>query len=92
MEPPQQSLSSTLHSLSSGGDKVAAHRFHQAVEVDIGVAKVDVAEDACQRHRRQGPRLGLGRRAKAVRGIFKRTDQEGKQLGRAVFFASQRVL
>ena len=42
----QQSLRSTLHSLSSGSGKLTAHRLQQAVKVNVGVRKVDVGEDA----------------------------------------------
>ena len=44
-EPPQQSLGSSFHDLSGSGGQVAAHGFQQAVEVDVGVAQVDMAED-----------------------------------------------
>ena len=82
----------TLHGLSSGIGMLAARWLQQAVEVDVGVAKIDVGEDPRQRHRRQDVCLGLSRRAKAKGDIFKSTNQEGKQLGGAVLDASQRAL
>ena len=82
----------TLHGLSSGSGTLAAHWLQQAVEVDTGIVKVDVGEDPRQCCRRQDTRLGLGRGAKAKGDIFKSTNQEGKQLRRAVLGASQRAL
>ena len=43
LELRQQSLRTTLHGLSSG--KLAARWLQQAVEVDVGIAKVDVGKD-----------------------------------------------
>ena len=91
-ELPQQGLCATLHSLGSGSGTLAAHRLQQAVEVDTGIAKVDVGEDPRQCCRRQDTRLGLGRGAKAKGDIFKSVNQEGKKLGGAVLDASQRAL
>ena len=39
---PQQSLRTTLHGLGSGSGTLAFHWLQQAVEVDTGIAKVDV--------------------------------------------------
>src|SRR4051812_42275138 len=91
-ELPQQSFRATVHGLGSGSGTLAACWLQQAVEVDAGVAKVDVGEDPRQRCRRQDTCLGLGRGAKAKGDIFKSTNQEGKQLGGAVLGASQRAL
>ena len=77
-ELPQQSLRTTLHVLSSGSGTLAAHWLQQAVEVDVGVKKIDVGEDPRQRCRRQDACLGLSRRAKAKGDIFKSTDHEGE--------------
>ena len=49
-ELPQQSLRATLHGLGSG--TLAAYWLQQAVEVDAGIAKVDVGEDPRQCCRR----------------------------------------
>ena len=91
-ELPQQSLRATLHGLGSGSGTLAAYWLQQAVEVDTGIAKVDVGEDPRQCCRRQDTRLSLGRGAKAKGDIFKSMNQEGKQLGGAVLGASQRTL
>ena len=85
---PQQSLCATLHGLGSGSGTLAARWLQQAVEVDVGVVKIDVGEDPRQRCRRQDARLGLSRRAKAKGDIFKSTDQEREQLGGAVLVES----
>ena len=90
-ELPQQSLRTTLHGLSSGSGKLAARWFQQAVEVDVGVTKIDVGEDRRQRYRRQDARLGLSRRAKEKGDIFKSTDHEGEQLGGAVLGTGQQA-
>ena len=66
-ELPQQGLCATLHGLGSGSGTLAAHWLQQAVEVDTGIAKVDVGEDPCQRCRRQDTRLSLCRKACSVR-------------------------
>ena len=50
-ELPQQNLGSASHGLSGSSGTVAAHGLQQAVEVDVGVAQVDMAEDMRQRHR-----------------------------------------
>ena len=77
-ELPQQSLRATLHGLGSGSGTLAAHWLQQAVEVDVGIAKVDVGEHPRQCCRRQDTRLGLRRGAKAKGDIFKSANQEGK--------------
>ena len=41
-ELPQQSLRATLHGLGSGSGTLAAYWLQQAVEVDAGIAKIDV--------------------------------------------------
>ena len=79
-ELPQQSLCATLHGLGSGSSTLTTHWLQQAVEVDTGIAKVDVGEDPRQRCRRQNTRLGLGRGAKAKGDIFKSVNQEGNSL------------
>ena len=87
-EPRQQSHHSTLHGLSSGSGKLAARRIQQAVKIDVGVTKIDVSEDTRKCCKRKDTRLGLSSRAKAKGDIFKSTDQEGEQLGRAILGAS----
>ena len=77
-----------LHGLGSGSGTLATYWLQQAVEVNTGIAKVDVGEDPRQRCRRQDTRLGLGSGAKAKGDIFKSANQEGKQLGGAVLGAS----
>ena len=78
--------------LSGGSGTVAAHGLQQAIEVDVGVAQVDMAEDTRQRRKRQGTRLGLDRGAKAVCDILKRINREEEQLGGAVLRTSQWLL
>ena len=78
-ELPQQSLRTTLHDLSSGSGTLTTHWLQQAVEVDTGIAKVDVGEDPRQCCRRHNTHLGLGRGAKAKGDIYESTNHKGEQ-------------
>ena len=85
---PQQGLHLTLYSCGGGFAVIYSHRLQQFVKASIGVAEVQMAEDASQCSRRQDVSFCLRHGTEAINDLLKRLHQERKQPGGAVLIGA----